>query len=162
VELSNFERNSADGSGEEPWPRFCEAVELLRQAWTGAEFDFRAVLPRKGPGDSGIGAAVDGCDVDAGVRKAANWLPLGERPCKPAVMRHWAQIHREAAAARVGAVGGAAARAGCVARRRRTRLVAISARIVVLLPEIPRFVAARNLGPPGSHARRISTSAAIA
>jgi len=104
VGLGNFEPEFAlMGLGKEHQvSRFCEAVELLRQAWSGAEFDFNGqyyhAKGRLRPTPVGAQLWI-GAMSDAGVRRAARlgcpWVsdPLHNL----AVMRRWADLYREAA-----------------------------------------------------------------
>jgi len=85
--------------------RFCEAVELLQQAWTGAEFDFQGkhyqAKGRVTPVPPGAQLWM-GAMSDVGVRRAAKYgCPWMSDPLhNMSVMQRWAGIYREEAAAR--------------------------------------------------------------
>jgi alkanesulfonate monooxygenase SsuD/methylene tetrahydromethanopterin reductase-like flavin-dependent oxidoreductase (luciferase family) len=82
--------------------RFTEAIELLREAWTGKAFDFQGkyfhskgrITPTPINAKLWIGAM-----SDVGVRRAARYgCPWPTDPLHNiAVLKHWAEVYREAA-----------------------------------------------------------------
>ncbi len=82
--------------------RFAEAIELLREAWTGRAFDFQGkFFQAKGkitpsPVDARLWI---GAMSDVGVKRAAGYgCPWPTDPLHNiAVIRHWAEIYRQAA-----------------------------------------------------------------
>jgi len=119
VGLGNFEPEFALMGLEkkDQVERLCEAVELLQQAWSGAEFDFRGrhftargrVTPPAAGAQLWMGAM-----SDVGARRAARYgCPWVSDPLHNIeVMRHWANVYREAADAH-----GTAAKASVVLLR---------------------------------------------
>jgi alkanesulfonate monooxygenase SsuD/methylene tetrahydromethanopterin reductase-like flavin-dependent oxidoreductase (luciferase family) len=83
--------------------RFTEAIELVKQAWTGRPFDFQGkffqakgrISPPPIDAKMWIGAM-----SDVGVRRAARYgCPWPTDPLHNiAVLKHWANVYREAAA----------------------------------------------------------------
>lgn len=82
--------------------RFTEAIELVREAWTGRDFDFQGEhFQTKGritPTPSGAKMWI-GAMSEVGVRRAArHGCPWPTDPLhNTAVLKHWADVYREAA-----------------------------------------------------------------